>query len=259
MLDKINLTQHWINSRQSERILVNVYEPQGDLSGVALIHHGYGGSSQSPVITRLREVFLSAGMSTVVPDTRNSLNQSGGDITHFTFQEHAENLEDVYNWLVTEGDKHIPFHLCGYSLGGYSVTTLLKLKENFRSALLVAPIFSGIFFRQGMEASAPGIMDFWKDKESIGFKNDTGIDFNAPYRCWDEWLRADSIGERIPMSGKVTLVTAQKDSLILDEHLEVAEKAFSLANLKLVTIPEETHFFDQHPNRLKNLAKNHLG
>lgn len=69
------------------------------------------------------------GMITITPDTRHSLNSSGGDIAKFTFGGHAADLADVLAWMKAQKWFTGPLHLAGYTLGGFSA---LKVAAHLR-------------------------------------------------------------------------------------------------------------------------------
>ncbi len=225
-------------------------------SSTVVIHHGYGGSIDSPVIKRLSQVFLENNYAVVLPNTQNSLNDSGGDIASFTFSGHASDLLNVCHWA-REQRWFTPssFDLVGYSLGGFSVINVSAEIPDVRSLFLVAPILSGQFFQEGIEAANTGIMKIWKQKGALSFTNDQGKSFNAPYSCWNEWLDATAQDDAEKFRGQVHVITAGQDKLIKPKHVRVLERSFSNATVDLASIENEDHFFSRQPKGLEDWAK----
>ena len=244
-------------NRHGNALNVKVTFPENP-SATVLIHHGYSGSIQSPVIQRLSKVFHDNGFITVAPDTFNSLNSSGGDIANFTFHGHADDLADTAAWAQKQGWFQGPLHLAGYSLGGFSATTLAADTADLKSLLLIAPILSGKFFAAAFESATPGLMDFWARRGQLGFTNDKGKSFDAPFAAWSEWITADSLAGAGKVTAPVTIVTASKDTLILPAHLEGAKAAFHNAALWMKAIKGEDHFFAQKPGALEHTVIQHI-
>lgn len=244
-------------NRRGNALNVKLTFPESP-SATVLIHHGYAGSIQSPVIQRLSKVFHDNGFITVAPDTFNSLNSSGGDIANFTFQGHADDLADTAAWAEKQDWYKESMHLVGYSLGGFSTTTLAAEIEDVKSVLLIAPVLSGEFFAQGLESSAQGMMGLWQRRGDLPFTNDAGKDFKAPFSSWSEWLTADSLARAGKITAPVTVVTASEDPYILPAHLEGAKAAFQNASLVLSSIKGEDHFFVKKPGALEQVVQQHI-
>lgn len=244
-------------NRHGHALNVKVTFPENPLATV-LIHHGYAGSIQSPVIQRLLKAFHDSGFITVAPDTFNSLNSSSGDIANFTFRGHAEDLADTAAWAQKQDWFKGRMHLAGYSLGGFSSAKLASESADLKSLLLIAPILSGNFFAEAFESTTPGLMAFWKRSGHLLFTNDAGKSFNAPFSAWSEWLTADSLAGAVKITAPVTIVTASKDTLILPAHLETAKAAFQNASMLLKAIEGEDHFFAQKPGALEQVAIQHI-
>lgn len=244
-------------NRYGNALNVKVTFPENP-SATVLIHHGYAGSIQSPVIQRLSKVFHDNGFITVAPNSFNSLNDSGGDVANFTFRGHAEDLADTAAWAKKQDWYKGPMHLAGYSLGGFSATTLAAESVDIKSVLLIAPILSGEFFAEAFEASAQGMMGLWERRGHLQFGNDAGKFFKAPFSAWSEWLTADSLAGAEKITAPVTIVTASKDTLILPAHLKSAKAAFQNASVLLTAVKGEDHFFAQKPGALEEVTLQHI-
>lgn len=220
-----------------------------------VIHHGYGGSILSPVIERLSKVFCESNVVTVLPNTTDCLNDSGGNIERFTFSKHAADLGAVVGWTKEQNWFHPRLQLAGYSLGGFSAIIQAARNPDVDMLYLVAPIFSGRFFKEGIEKGTPGIMAHWKSNGGLGFTNDQGCSFTAPYDCWNEWIKADAGGAAKNFHGRVSLVTAGEDSLVQPAHIAAMKTAFAAAAFTATRIDGEDHFFGKRAGVLENWAR----
>lgn len=250
-------TNYCVENSEGEILNLKVLVPEVPKATIVL-HHGYGGSMRSPVIKRLSEVFYEAGLAAVIPDTTNSLNSSGGDIKKFTFAKHASDLGAVIEWAVEQDWASSRLHLAGYSLGGYSASALAGRRDDVASLLLVAPVFSGYFFREGFMQGLPNIMDIWEKKSALPFSTDQGRSFDAPFSCWKEWLSADALPDAENFKGNVSVITAGADSLVLPSHVMAAKDAFHNANFSSEVIASEDHGFSLYPEKLNKWALRQL-
>ncbi len=250
-------TTHLVPNADGEALNVKVLVPQ-EPRGTIVLHHGYGGSMKSPVVERLTDIFYQANLVTLVPDTRNSLNSSGGNIEDFTFSKHASDLADVTEWATSQDWFQPKLHMAGYSLGGYSASKVASKRGDVQSLLLVAPIFSGNFFQEGFEKTAPGIMNVWKKKTALPFNTDQGGEFDAPFRCWKEWLEANALAGAASFKGTVGVLSAGADSLVLPDHIRAAKAAFRNAAFSSERIPREVHGFDKYPLKFNDWVTRQL-
>jgi pimeloyl-ACP methyl ester carboxylesterase len=110
-----------IVNRNNLRVAIQIDEPENVL-GLAFIAHGFKGFKEQIHIQAFADAFLQNNFAVVRFDATNSLGESEGVVFDATYDTYISDLEDVIAWSRMQKWFHMPFALCGHSMGAQSTT-----------------------------------------------------------------------------------------------------------------------------------------
>jgi len=254
---------HIIHNRAGQEMVVHVYPADNAKAPLALIAHGISGSVESPVAQRLSAVFRRMGHRVIVPDMRNNINDSGGSIDDFTFEQHASDFADAAEWVRTTWANR-PTVIAGYSIGAYAAVRLAAdAPLEYQKLVLVAPVVSGDFYLQVLEKNLPQGWAEWKRSGIATFGNDRNMLFEMKFPDNASWRQASALSDAHKISMPTVVINADKDFLVPPEHM--AALRHHLPRATMSTAQGADHMFrdmagKSHPGleqALRSFLKDH--
>ncbi|MEN8252020.1 MAG: alpha/beta fold hydrolase [Patescibacteria group bacterium] len=179
-----------LKNRKGQKIVGVLEVPEGEIKGTCVVQHGYGGQKEAKHIQKMKDVFLDNGFITFNFDTTNSFGQSDGDFEEARLGLHAEDLEDVAQWMQQQDWFQKPFALTGHSMGGYAVAKYAEdYSEKVDILAPIAPVVSGELSFEATEEKWPNSLERWK-KEGvrIAINKSTGVTKKSPWAQMEERL-----------------------------------------------------------------------
>jgi len=183
-----------LQNRKNQNITGELKTPQGDIQGVCIVQHGYGGFKEQPYMQQLAQAFFVNEFITFNFDVTNSFGESDGDYEKATLQLHYEDLEDVITWVKEQIWYTGKLALTGHSMGGYTVARYgEEYPDHVDYIASIAPVVSGKLSWEAFNKAYPGKIDEWKEsgwlvKES---KSKPGNFKRSPWSHMEERLSHD--------------------------------------------------------------------
>lgn len=133
--------RHWLGA-QGRRMALDLHDVEPGRR-IAVVAHGRNGAPDQlqmiPIIAACRSI----GLGVIAPHLRNSnANCSDGTSQTFTMEGVVADLDEILEWLQTEGFAP-PVLVAGHSMGGYAALRMAAEKPDVTAVLAVAPVTSG--------------------------------------------------------------------------------------------------------------------
>ena len=194
-----------LKNRKDQKIVGLLHIPKGEVRGVAVIQHGYGGSKEEKHIQVLESVLYKHGFITFNFDTTNSFGESDGTYWEARLGLHVEDLEDVIKWVQQQVWFRRPLVLTGHSMGGHAVARYAEEHpEEIDLLAPIAPVVSGaLSWETHQENDAEGFAAFKKCGYREIVSQRTGLVRKSPWAEMEERLNHDLL----PLAKSLTMPT----------------------------------------------------
>ncbi len=212
--------------------------------GIVFIIHGLGGFKEQPHIQLVTQIFFSAGYTTIVFDTTNSIGESEGKYEDATLSGSYTDLEDVIQWSKNQLWYKEPFCLAGHSMGGYSVVRFAEeYPEIVKGVFAWAPVVSGELSYKSSEREVE--LAEWK---RMGYKtrisnSKPGLELRLPWSHMVERLNHNLLPQAHKLTMPLLIVVGEEDTSCPPAHEKILFDAIPLSKKELVIIPKAPHTF----------------
>jgi len=183
-----------LKNRKNQNIIAELSIPIGDIKGVCIVQHGYGGFKEQPYMQKLAQAFYDNGFITFNFDATNSFGESEGDYEKATLQLHYEDLVDVVSWVKKQDWFTGKLALTGHSMGGYAVARYgEEYPEQVGYIASIAPVVSGELSWEAYKRNMPEQFNNWKESgwRISESKSKPGLIKKSPWSHMKERLKHD--------------------------------------------------------------------
>ncbi len=244
MKEKINL-----KNRIGQNIVGVLTKPKRKIIGTAILQAGHSGVKEQVHILTLKKVLLENNFQVFNFDPINSFGESDGEIKYARQGLHADDFEDVAEWVQEQGWFIGKLLVSGHSMGGFSVARYALRNINKVSfSIPFAPVISGeLIWAANKEFFPDGFKKWKKDGVLITPRSSNPSELKEiPWEFMIEILNHSLIKENNE-NQPMLFIGCENDTSIPTEHISifyktlVGDKTFKIINGSPHTPKEEEH------------------
>ncbi len=208
-------------------ILTKPEEKDSSIIGTAILQHGYGSTKERKQLLAMQEAFLKNGFQVFNFDTTNSFGESDGEYKNARLGLHADDFEDVANWVQEQDWFTGKLLVSGHSMGGFaSARYALKNFDKVDFVIPFAPVISGELSFVAERKFNPGILNKWKEYGVLFEKSKTVHDIikEKPWNVVVEYFNHSLIRtffEEGMKNSPILLIACEKDIHIPPEYIKI--------------------------------------
>jgi dipeptidyl aminopeptidase/acylaminoacyl peptidase len=234
---------------------VRYEKPQGEISGLAIIEHGYSSSMDAPHIKAIARAFQDNGFATLSLDATHSFNASDGAIEDNTIETHLHDLYDAIEWAKQQPWFTSPFALAGHSLGGYTVLHYAEdYSEDISLLFPCSAVTTGKKLAQAFEKNLPvGVFENWKNTGFMEIESwdGSGKRGRRPFSWLTGMADYDAFKNVDRLTMPVLMVVGSQDIPTPPEHQLEFYSALPCDDREMHILPGSDHPFTDPRHRRK--------
>lgn len=250
-----------LKNRRDQNIVGILTKPESEIIGTAVLQHGYGGTKENTHIVTMRDVLLKNGFQVYNFDAAHSFGESDGEYEDARLGLHANDFEDVANWVQEQDWFTGKLLVSGHSMGGFaSARYALRNPELVDYAISFAPVISGELSWATKRKFYPDLFKQWKENgiQTRESKSVPGRIRKEPWNVMVEILNHSLLSEN-NLNPDMLLIGCEFDTLCTPNHLEIFYDALQ-GNKEFKIIKGSRHVArtPEQLNQLKNIINSWL-
>ena len=225
-----------------------IEKPEGsEVPPLVIQLHGFTGRKDGPHHVAAAEAMREAGVATLRFDLYGH-GESGGEFRKHTLYKWISNTMAVIDFAREQGYREL--YLAGHSQGGLVAALVAGMEtDRIRGLILRAPAF---MIPQGAREGVLMGRRFDPDRIPERFSVMKGMELEGNYLRVAQTIHVEEAVERF--TGPVLILHGDQDDVVpVEDSIRMARK-YQRCELKV--IGEETHHFDRHPEKMKELIRN---
>lgn len=232
------------------RLSAVLERPDGQPRPLVIVLHGFTSAKNRPHTLTACEAMREAGFSTLRMDLYGH-GDSDGEFCNHTLAKWISNTMATIDWARRQ-DFVTGVWLSGHSQGGLTAALAAGMEpDHVRGLILRAPAF--MIPRCAREGNLLGFaFDPLHVPDEIRVIKDLAL--NGNYIRVAQTVYAEEAARRFP--GRVLILHGEEDDVVPPS--ESAEVAGLYRHCRLEMIPDETHHFDRHPERMREIIRDWL-
>ena len=225
MKQKFNL-----KNRRGQNIVGVLTKPKNrdDLTiGTAVLQHGYCGVKEHKQILAMQDAFLKNGFQVFNFDATNSFGESDGEYENARLGLHADDFDDVTNWVRKQDWFTGRLLVSGHSMGGFaSARYALQNFDIVDFAIPLTPVISGELSFVAKRKFNPDRLNDWSNNKVLIEKPKTFPDKikKKPWQVIMEYFNHSLIKiffDNEMKNKAFLLIACEKDEHIPPEHIRL--------------------------------------
>lgn len=244
-----------LKNRRDQNIVGILTKPKQEskILGTAVLQHGYGGTKEDTDIVTIRDVFLKNGFQVFNFDTTHSFGESDGEYKDARLGLHADDFDDVANWVQKQDWFSGKLLVSGHSMGGFaSARYALRNPELVDYTIPFAPVVSGELWLRSVKKYQPKRMKSWLE---TGFysresKSNPGRIRISPYEMMVEAQNHSLLLEN-NLNPDMLLIGCKLDTSCQTDHIQIFYD--TLRGDKRFKIIRDSHHVVKTPDQLNQL------
>lgn len=235
-----------LQNRKGQNIVGILTKPTGDVKGVCVVMHGYGGFKEQSWMVAMADVFREHGFITFNFDATNSTGEGDGKYEDARVGLHYEDLEDVVKWAKEQDWFTGQLALTGHSMGGFAVARYAeKHPEEVAYLAPIAPLVSGDLFFEARERFMPEAVKAWQE---TGWYEKTspskpGFIYRSPWDFVVEAKQHDLIPEADRLTMSTLVVVGENDESIPPDNVKKFFDAIPAGQKDLAIMKDTRHTY----------------
>lgn len=247
-MNKLNL-----QNRKGQKIVGVLTKPEGEIIGTAVLQHGYGGVKEQFHIITMQDSFFKNGFQVFNFDATNSFGESDGEYKDARLGLHADDFEDVANWIQDQDWFTGKLLVSGHSMGGFaSLRYALRNPDAVDFTIPLTPVISGELSIAAKRKYWPELFKKWEEN-GVQFKKSKSIPGMIKEEPWDVMVEMleHSLFKETNQISNLLVIGCELDDLIPVEFLRIYFDSLHKGN-KLEVINNTGHN-PREKNQLKEL------
>lgn len=221
------------------------------------MQHGYGGSIHEKHILIMQNVFLENSFQVFNFYSPNSFGESDGEYKNARLGLHADDFDDVADWVRNQDWFTGKLLVSGHSMGGFaSARYALRNSDIVDFVIPFAPVVSGQYWLESNIKYRKAEMEEWEEK-GILIKKSYGTPGRLKERPYDvviESLNHNLLEENLTFRNNILLIACEKDTSCSVDSIEILYKKIKSKNKELAIIHGSEHV-PRTENELSELSK----
>ncbi len=249
-----------LKNRRGQNIVGILTKPENKIIGTAVLQHGYGGSVNEKHILVMQKAFLINGFQVFNFDSPNSFGESDGEYKNARLGLHANDFDDVTNWVLEQEWFTGKLLVSGHSMGGFaSARYALRNSNVVDFAIPFAPVVSGKYWFDSNMKYKNDEMKEWKEKGVLIKESYStpGRLKESPYDIIIESLNHNLLKENLVFENNILLIACEKDTSCSLESVEYLFNKINSKNkiFKIISGSNHVPRNEDELNELKNIVE----